>query len=35
MQKILAVSYFYSTYGINYKYYKPKTLNKESFRSKS
>lgn len=31
MQKILAVSYFYSTYGINYKYYKPKTLNRGKF----
>lgn len=31
LNKILAVSYFYSTYGINYKYYKPETINKGLF----
>ncbi len=31
IQKILSVSYFYSTYGIKYKYYKSKTINKGKF----
>ena len=33
LQKILAVSYFYSTYGFKYKHYKPSslTLNKGTF----
>ena len=31
IQKILSVSYFYSTYGIKYKFYKSKTINKGKF----
>ncbi len=30
-QKILSVSFFYSTYGIKYKFYKSKTINKGKF----
>ena len=31
IKKILYVSYFYSTYGIKYKYYKSESLNKGQF----
>lgn len=31
LEKILSVSYFYSTYGKYYKYYKPFSLNKGTF----
>ena len=30
-EQILAVSYFYSTYGIKYKYYKSVSINKGKF----
>ena len=28
LDKIFSVSYYYSTYGIKYKYYKPVSINK-------
>jgi hypothetical protein len=31
IKKILSVSYFYSTYGIKYKYYKSEAINKGKF----